>query len=1491
MPLPRGWLAVPADASRRFLVAAGTERYEGGDQLVSVPEDLRKVASFFEQLGYREQLPEVRLDPISSTLRIALSEWLNGPDRRDSDTAVIYYTGHGNTEADSFYLLTADTKDGQYAATALPADYVLRALGETPKLRRLLLILDTCYAGQGAFDASAVAARMSPWQNFGDGEGIWVVAAASPKQEAQERLFVEAFLEAVEQLQQTTGTLQPYIGLESLMEQINGVLQRSGKRQRARYIPVTQAMGLAPFIPNPRYEPDALPNVDLETRDWLRQHAVELAEYWGPKARGVEVATQVGWYFTGRQAALEKLSGWLADPGADLCLRVLTGDPGSGKSAVLGRLITRADTGPTPKPSGLPADPGAMPPVGSITAALLARRKTADELLAELSASLGAAADTELADTLHSSPVFVVVIDALDEAADPLSVVEKVISPLVGAASPGRGPRLLVATRRYQHLLSLLPAARITVDLDQDAYYSSTDTAEYVTKVLLAADDPDSPTPYRGLPDLARRVASQVADIAGHSFLIAQIAARTLARTPRALDPADVSAERQRWQDVGAAFDRDLDRYGEQARQVRDLLTPLAWAEGAGLPRELWASLATALAHDETYTQADITWLIEQAGFYLVEALDQDRSVYRLYHEQFAEHLRALRSPRSIHEQITAELLRHVPLAGEGRREWGAAAPYIRTHLATHAAKGTVLDQLVNDPGFLLAADPARLLPALTTVTDPEARNSASAFESTQYRLRDQPPGQAAAQLDLAASIYGATILKEGIGHLPYQRPWTIAWGHWSRPDRHVLLGRHSGTVAAVAQATVDGAPVAVTGSIDGVRVWNLRTGAARGGLPTGDSGRVSVMALGEVGDAPVAVTYGRDGTGTVLVWDLRTGAVRGKPLRGHTVSAMAVGEAGDIPVIITGGHDGEVRTWDLRTEAVLMELRRRQEHFEQTGGRRIPPRFHLVTGPPVTAVAVGEVDGAPIAISGDKAGVMRVWDLRTGAARGKSLRLPAGPVGTVALVKMDGDPVAVTNDGYGTVRAWDLRTGAARGKPLRDRHTGRVSVMAVGEVDDVPVVITGGYDSAVRVWDLRTRAARGGLPTGDSGRVSVMALGEVGDAPVAVTYGSDGTVRVWDLRTGAARGKPLRGHTGGVSAMAVGEAGDIPVIITGGDDGMVRVWNLRTATTNDNPHHEVSGRGDAMAVGKVDGTPVAVTGGRGGTVRMWDLRTGATYGEPLQVTTGGISNQLYAVAIAEVDGAPVAVTGSFDGTRLWDLRTRAALGRPLVPKGVSRRLLPSLRDHKWRVQALAVGEVDGTPVAVTGSRDGAVQVWNLLTRAPRGVPLRGHGGGVESVAITTVDGVPVIVSSGQDGVRIWDLRTGVARGEPLRGAKGASAMAVGEAGGIPVVITVRWDGLRVWDLRTGVARGEPLRGSEGASAMAVGEAGGIPVVVSGSSDGTISMWALDSNQRCSARFNVSARITGIVFDDQAGWFTSTADGSIFIWQTASVLGSATRRS
>jgi len=80
------------------------------------------------------------------------------------------------------------------------------------------------------------------------------------------------------------------------------------------------------------------------------------------------------------------------------------------------------------------------------------------------------------------------------------------------------------------------------------------------------------------------------------------------------------------------------------------------------------------------------------------------------------------------------------------------------------------------------------------------------------------------------------------------------------------------------------------------------------------------------------------------------------------------------------------------------------------------------------------------------------------------------------------------------------------------------------------------------------------------------------------------------------------------------------------------------------------------------------------------------------------------------------------------------------------------LTGHTDTVCAAAIGEVEESPVAVTGDERGTVRVWDLTTGTERAV-LTGHTGGVHGLAIGATGGRPVAVTSGRDGaVRIWDL-------------------------------------------------------------------------------------------------------------------------------------------
>ena len=149
--------------------------------------------------------------------------------------------------------------------------------------------------------------------------------------------------------------------------------------------------------------------------------------------------------------------------------------------------------------------------------------------------------------------------------------------------------------------------------------------------------------------------------------------------------------------------------------------------------------------------------LFANAGAYIVEDLGPgDRSVYRLFHDMLAAHLRG--EPTSEQRELTAApvareerrnrietaitraLLATVPAAPEGGPDWLTAHPYLTTHLAQHAAAaGTeMLADLTRDVGFLAVADPLTLIPLLPP-TDPELREIARIYRRAQPLLGNNP--------------------------------------------------------------------------------------------------------------------------------------------------------------------------------------------------------------------------------------------------------------------------------------------------------------------------------------------------------------------------------------------------------------------------------------------------------------------------------------------------------------------------------------------------------------------------------------------------------------------------------------------------------------------------------------------------------------------------------------------------------------------------------
>ena len=1135
-----------------------------------------------------------------------------------------------------------------------------------------------------------------------------------------------------------------------------GILVEGSERGRFdRFVPVTLIVQVWPRLPRP----------------WLMAgpDPGEARSHFTRRARGQRSAARGGDLFRGRTVALDRIRGWLTagePPGQPL---VLTGQPGAGKSAVLARaaLSVEAEHG----------GPGL---------AFHARAATISDFLTAVADLTGVDMPVSVDELVTSldglpgqSPV-PVVLDALDEAASDRD--RRQIAEALAELAVLPGLRVAVATRMMAADSpftpdGLLPALGVTtrdddnlIDLDSDTYFDLKNLRQFAA-ALLAQDGMDHPGPpgaawtqYRTRPAVCDRLAAVIAERAGQNFLVAALAADPLSTARRMTDPAAKGFDPAGIPSgIGEALSKYLDRPEQRPERDRELLTALAYARGAGLDDPTWLAFADALRYDARVANLDALRR-SPAADYLLQTTTPDRDtrpVTRLFHQALTDELLATRHQPSDESALLDMLLGQAEHIGWRDR-------YLREHVAEHAAAAARLDQLLEDPYYLITVDPARLAPHLDAAQSAPARATATVYREAARHLGLLDRPARASLLELTAHRLGSRGLATRIAGAAPDRPWQTRWSHTRQTSGHQVVTGHTSAVQAVAVGALpDGTPVIVSGGGDGtVRVWRLGDGTPVGEPLRGHDGAVHAVAVGALPDGtPVIVSSGGlyGGTDyTVRVWRLSDGTPVGEPLHGHTdaVHAVAVGALSDgTPVIVSCSSDRgayEIRDYTVRV-------------WRLADGTPVGEPLHGHTDA-VHAVAVGALpDGTPVIISGDDT-TIRVWRLADGTPVGEPLRGHDGRVNEVTIGQMpDGTTVVVSGcterggyrdrGGYEirdyTVRVWRLADGTPVGEPLRG-HTSTVQAVAVGGLPDgTPVIVSGGqlYDAdTVRVWRLADGTPVGEPLRGHTSTVQAVAVGGLPDGtPVIVSGGGDKTVRVWRLADGTPVAGPLRGHDSAVQAVAVGGLPDgTPVIVSGGGDKTVRVWRLADGTPVGEPLRGHDSAVQAVAVGALpDGTPVIVSGADSAdsTVRVWRLADGTPVGEPLRDPSG-----LRAVALGVLpDGTPVIVSGGGGGMRVWRLADGTPVGEPL-------------RGHDGAVWAVAVGGLpDGTPVIVSGGGDKTVRVWRLADGTPVGEPLRGHDGAVWAVAVGALpDGTPVIVSGGDKTVRVWRLADGTPLVPPL---------------------------------------------------------------------------------------------------------------------------------
>ena len=1058
-----------------------------------------------------------------------------------------------------------------------------------------------------------------------------------------------------------------------------------------------ESLGISPLVGDESEEPSG----QLETHGSLSLSSAAWRAHWDPRARGVENAARKGWYFTGRSRALAEIRDWLtgSSPVAD-SLRVVTGGPGSGKSAVLARVVTlsNADYRATMPEPQAEDDPLAGLPTGIVDVAAHARAMSVAAVLdmiasavsfeTSLATPIDETVDSIVRILLYRKRRLVAVVDALDESADPRRLASSLYRIALEAGESGL--KLIIGTRpggpghRYLSILGTDMNSDNVIDLDSSTYLARNDLTEYIRRRLLQNSESSSgqDSPYRGREDLAERVAVALADAAYPSFLIGQLCTAGLVRSRLPLGPDDAQL-RDFPRDVSAAMDRYLIGLGDEQERVEDLLRPLAYARGDGLPHDdhdIWPRLANSLARfGKRYDIGDVSDILDSAEDYLIETVVDGKSIYyRLYHQALADLLRSLRRnparQASAPHLIYRTLVDSVPRDSQGNRDWSGAHPYLLEHLPGHAADANLLLALLRDVGFLVWAEPAGIFAALQQSSDAQGSRTAQIYRAGYHTFPDGSgnAGWRAAQLHLIARRHRDPLASD-IERNPTPRPWTTRWTTGRLLSPHYIVGRHRGPVLAVTTGRIDDRTVILTCGQDRIaRSWDLVTGLSAGTMLNSRRDWLAAIAVGTARGKRVAVTGGDDGT--VRLWDLATGQPVGAPLAGHVgpVNAVATGELDGRPVAVSGGDDDTVRVWDL------------------TAGEPLYPPLRGHTNA-VTCVAVGQLDRSQIAVTGSRDDSIRAWDLAKGRSLGSPLLGHVGSVTSLELASIDMRPAVVTGGQDRTIRVWDLRS-VLRAEDVAIGHLDLVSGVATGYLAGRPIAMSASWDLTVRVWDMQNGEEIGSPLVGHRKWVTCIASGTLEGRLIAVTGSYDDTVRIWDVESGSSIGKPLAGHINTITAVAVGEYSGNTYAVSSSWDETVRVWNLSDRTEVGTPLAAHSSWVAALAIAEIDGRAIFVTGSHDQTARVWGL----TSGEPVGPLLVGHEGAVSAVAVGYLGERAFVATGSHDTTvRFWDPWSGHAE-------------FPPLAGHTGAVVALAVGQLDETVVVVTGSSDHTVCVWDI---------------------------------------------------------------------------------------------------------------------------------------------------------------------------------------
>lgn len=1349
-------------------------------------------------------------------------------DADDDEVLVVYITGHGvSRNSEVHFLLLPDSDRDRVLSTAFQtADLVTAALDS--RARHVLVMVDSCFSGVLRKDLQR---RLEALNDDRRNLSSLVVLSSANEYTSPRLEEFSGVLKAVMAYfrDNASGYALPHLSFQDFFAAMKTVFEPSFMAN-VQFLWPEQSLQTdkdheqpSPCLPNPGYEPQRT-LVD-KARSAVAWSPADLDSYWLSRASGQPSHGGPGWYFTGRTSHVRRMVEFLE---GDVGTLVVTGEAGSGKSALLARLVTlsdpkfRADEVYQPFIEAIPPD--LLVPEGAVDAAVLARNKDVDELTVALYTALaekppaagsGISALDQLLDHLlatvrrENRPV-TIVVDGIDEARNPARIITDLIRRLADQWTDEGWPavRMLLGIRsayadatgrprpsqdRASDLLSLLVRSTDADEPLRTDISTAEDIAAYV-RILLRAlfDRPDS----SGDPDLRRldELAAVVAEDVAPSFLDARIAAEALHARLQLPDPDDPDWRRTLRQGTQELLRQDLNEIQRNtnlpAQHIVQVLRATAFAQGDGLPwAEVWPRAVKALAGGDITAPDAVIRSVRESSLtgYLQTSVEDGRFVYRPIHERISEVLRetshvllgdeATPGTPETSAMVTREAHRQLAVAFSSLMDTkdGPPHPYLRRHLIQHAAAGGVLNDRVVTEKFLPYETSGNVRGALGLLSEHAVdRTSLFAWTRIEPFLADAPPQVRAESLRFAqwkrevvaaSSTLGTSSFD--IGHL------VPRWKDLAVPGN--VLAREDADICSLVSFTLrDGTQLIAVGDTSGaLHVWDPST-VTPVGPPIPGYGRLA-RAL-----AVVSVPQGEP----LLAVGCDSGAWTCDPLSGQSTPLPVTASVHEM--VSFSDRDGEVRLAVGTSDGLVL--------CDPLAGT-IPDNDvadEYAMASPVKALAA-------LALAGDRT-LLAVHDADAVEILDGTLLDPVcvvpimgEQVSALALIEgRNGSPVlAVAMRVSGTVRFWDALTGSER------RHCTIRQPAAVLTSYPQPgsgyLLALGTDDGSVQLWDPETGEEVRRFPADHTSAVTGLAVVPGADGvPVLISGSRDRTVRVWNPEAWARRTVPASRSAGGTLLDVLpGSFGSPTELLSVGPD---RNLILRSADTGEAtrsialPYTGVDGPVTALATyAGPDGSATVVVGLPDRTVGCWsgDWRLMDAW------TSEGDHATAFAVF---VDGArTVLAVGTNRGAVAYcDLATGEVLGWVHGRTGTGRP-----------VRALAYLPLSAGGVLAIASDQG-VALCRPFNEPHDEWP--GQVGPVECLAVCPGDeeGEWLLAAGGADGaIRLWAPES---QGKepftiPTRHEGPVSALGLVErSASHPLVVStgLRDTTVRVWDSHTG---------------------------------------------------------------------------------------------